>query len=43
MSETTDWIEKPYGYANFEKNLPHITPERVTQVEYDTEWFPAKS
>ena len=42
MTEATDWIEKPYGYANFEKNLPHITPERVTQVEYDTEWFPAK-
>ena len=43
MSEAASWIKKPCGYVNFEQNLPHITPERVTQVEYDTEWFPAKS
>ena len=43
MREAADWIEKPYGYLNFERNLPHITPELVSQIEYDTEWFPAKS
>ena len=42
MSEAADWIEKPRGYLNFERDLPHITPERVSQIEYDTEWFPAK-
>lgn len=42
MSEAADWIEKPRGYLNFERELPHITPERVSQFEYNTEWFPAK-
>ena len=42
MSEAADWIEKPRGYLNFERDLPHITPERVSQFEYETEWFPAK-
>ena len=42
MSEAADWIEKPRGYLNFERDLPHITPESVSQIEYDTEWFPAK-
>lgn len=41
MSEAADWIEKPRGYLNFERDLPHITPERVSQPEYDTKWFPA--
>lgn len=43
VTEATDWIEKPRGYSNFERDLPHITPERVSQVEYDTEWFPAQA
>lgn len=42
MSEAADWIEKPRGYLNFERDLPHIKPESVSQPEYDTEWFPAK-
>ena len=42
MSEAAHWIEKPRGYLNFERELPHITPERVSQFEYNTEWFPAK-
>lgn len=42
MSEASDWVKKPWGYLNFERELPHITPELVTQLEYDTEWFPAK-
>ena len=41
-SDAADWIEKPRGYLNFERDLPHITPERVSQFEYETEWFPAK-
>jgi len=42
MLEAADWIEKPCGYLNFERDLPHITPERISQTEYDTEWFTAK-
>lgn len=42
ISEAADWLEKPRGYLNFERDLPHITPELVSQFEYDTEWFPAK-
>jgi len=42
MAEAADWLEKPRGYLNFERDLPHITPERVSQIEYDTEWFPTK-
>ena len=43
MSEAADWLKKPYGYLTFERQLPSITPELVTQFEYDTEWFPAKT
>ncbi|MCM8742352.1 hypothetical protein [Pseudomonas koreensis] len=42
MEEAQGWIEKPYGYLTFERQLPGITPELVTQFEYDTEWFPTK-
>jgi hypothetical protein len=42
MSEATEWIEKRRGYLNFERDLPHITPEHVSQIEYDTEWFPTE-
>ena len=42
ISEATDCLEKPRGHLNFERDLPHITPERVSQFEYDAEWFPAK-
>ena len=43
MEEALGWIEKPYGYLTFERQLPGITPELVTQFEYDTEWFPTKT
>lgn len=43
MEEAPDWIEKPYGYLTFERQLPSLTPELVTQHEYDTEWFHAKT
>lgn len=42
MEEVPGWIEKPYGYLTFERQLPSLTPELVTQHEYDTEWFPEK-
>ena len=42
MSEATEWIEKPRGCLNFERDLPHITPGHVSQIEYDTEWFPTE-
>ncbi|WP_350404540.1 hypothetical protein ABCR88_11080 [Pseudomonas sp. W17] len=42
MKAAPDWIEKPFGYLVFERQLPSLTPELVTQFEYDTEWFPAK-
>ncbi|MCJ8207673.1 hypothetical protein [Pseudomonas sp. RGM2987] len=42
MEEAPGWIEKPYGYLVFERQLPSLTPELVTQLEYDNEWFPAK-
>ena len=42
MDEAPFWIEKPYGYLIFERQLPSLSPELVTQLEYDTEWFPAK-
>lgn len=27
----------------FKQSIPHIEPRRVTQFEYDTEWFPTKT
>ncbi|NWC09304.1 hypothetical protein HX776_10805 [Pseudomonas agarici] len=42
MDEAPCWIEKPCGYLTFERQLPSLSPELVTQHEYDTEWFPAK-
>ena len=42
MKVAPDWVEKPFGYLVFEQQLASITPELVTQLEYDTEWFPAK-
>lgn len=42
MKVAPEWIEKPFGYLVFERQLPSLTPELVTQFEYDNEWFPAK-
>lgn len=41
-SEAADWIKKPFGSMNFERNVPSVSPALVTQFEYDTEWFPTK-
>ncbi|WP_426618316.1 hypothetical protein ACP3TY_19915 [Pseudomonas rustica] len=43
MEEAPGWLEKPSGYLTFERQLPSLTPELVTQHEYDTEWFPTKT
>lgn len=42
MEEAADYVKKPYGTETFRRTLPSIEIERVTQFEYDTEWFPAK-
>jgi len=38
--EARDFINEPFGTNRFREEVPHIVPERVTQHEYDTEWFP---
>lgn len=43
MEEAAEYMKKPYGTETFRRTLPSIEIERVTQFEYDTEWFPAKS
>jgi hypothetical protein len=42
MEEAADYVKKPYGTETFRRELPSIEIERVTQFEYDNEWFPAK-
>jgi hypothetical protein len=39
--EAADFIADPYGTLRFEREVPHISVERVTQHEYETEWFPS--
>ena len=43
MEEAADYVKKPYGTEIFRRSLPSIEIERVTQFEYDTEWFPDKA
>lgn len=43
MEEAADYVQKPYGTETFRRELPSIEIARVTQLEYDTEWFPAKT
>ena len=40
MEEAADYVKKPYGTEVFRRELPSIEIERVTQFEYETEWFP---
>lgn len=42
IQEAKDFLEEPYGRARFADEIPRIVPFRVTQHEYDTEWFPQK-
>lgn len=41
MEEAADYVKKPYGTETFRRSLPSMEIERVTQFEYDNEWFPA--
>ncbi|MDH2244847.1 hypothetical protein N5J76_03190 [Pseudomonas sp. GD03855] len=41
IKEAKDFIDEPYSAFQFAREIPHITAERVTQFEYETEWFPA--
>lgn len=38
--EAKDFIGDHYGTIRFEREIPHISVELVSQLEYDTEWFP---
>lgn len=40
LEEAAGYVEKPYGTETFRRSLPSIEIERVTQFEYETEWFP---
>lgn len=40
MEEAPDYLKKSYGTETFRRSLPSIEIERVTQFEYETEWFP---
>lgn len=42
MEEAADCVKKPYGTETLRRELPSIEIARVTQFEYDTEWFPVK-
>ena len=42
IKEAAHFNEKPFSVHTFTQVVPSITPIRVTQLEYDTEWFPAK-
>jgi hypothetical protein len=43
MEEAADYVKKPYGTETFRRELSSIEIERVTQFEYDNDWFPAKT
>ncbi|MBK3432511.1 hypothetical protein JJD73_00540 [Pseudomonas fluorescens] len=43
MEEAAGYVKKPFGTETFRRQLPSIEIERVTQHEYDTEWFPEKT
>lgn len=39
-TEAADFVKEPYGTRRFQESIPRIEVERVSQHEYDTEWFP---
>ncbi|MCV9917753.1 hypothetical protein OIU19_03025 [Pseudomonas sp. BT-42-2] len=43
LREVKDFTGAHGSIHEFKQSLPHIEPRRVTQFEYDNEWFPAKS
>lgn len=40
MREATDFAQSPYDVHIFEGSMIRVTPRRVTQLEYETEYFP---
>jgi hypothetical protein len=38
--EADDFVKEPYGARRFQESIPRIEVERVSQHEYDHEWFP---
>jgi hypothetical protein len=43
LREAKDFGGGPGSIHEFKQSIPHVEPRRVTQFEYDTEWFPAKT
>lgn len=43
LEEAKDFKGGPGSVHDFKESIPSVNPRRVTQLEYDTEWFPAKS
>lgn len=43
VREAADFLKEPYGVMRGGQSLPCISVERVSQVEYDSEWFPAET
>jgi len=40
MKEAADFVANPGNIYHFNEEIPAIEPERCSQHEYDTEWFP---
>lgn len=43
VRESKDFKGGPGSVHEFNKSVPSVSPLRVTQLEYDNEYFPAKS
>lgn len=43
MREAKDFSGGPGSIHEFKRSIPSIEPRRVTQLEYENEWFPAKT
>lgn len=42
VREAKDFKGGPNSIIDFKRSIPSIEPRRVTQLEYDNEWFPPK-
>lgn len=42
IEEAREFVAKPYGIRTLLDDIPHIDIVRVTQFEYENEWFPEK-
>ena len=43
LQAVKEFSGRPGSVHEFKESTPHIEPRRVTQLEYETEWFPAKT